>query len=119
MDAGILLRIPSRLNNMSQPVKFGEYLSAGLPVILQDGPKNVSEILHTYQIGCVIDISGKEDPTVSNEVRKALDWVDQNKVQSKRNARAFVAQQYTWNANVQKEREMYVSALNAGAPIPA
>ncbi len=112
MDIGLLLRAPSVLINTSQPVKFGEYLSAGIPVVLEEGMKKAADILDEHQIGCVVKISGKEQQwEIDNEVKKALDWFGLNKSTLQVNTRRFVEHQYTWKANVQKERTMYIQAL--------
>jgi glycosyltransferase involved in cell wall biosynthesis len=112
MDLGLLLRAPSVQNNFSQPVKFGEYLSAGIPVVLEEGTGKISELLQQNGIGCVVKLWGKENQKeFEGEVRKALDWFETNKTTVRENARKFVDDCYTWKANVQKEREMYANAL--------
>ncbi len=112
MDLGLLLRAPSVQNNFSQPVKFGEYLSAGIPVVLEEGTGKISELLKQNGIGCVVKLWGKDNQKeFEGEVRKALDWFETNRTTVRNNARKFVDDCYTWKANVQKEREMYVKAL--------
>ncbi len=114
MDMGLLLRAPSILINTSQPVKFGEYLGAGIPVILEEGMKKAADILQEYQLGCIVKLSGKKTQgEIDNEVKKALDWLEANRSAVRTNARKFVEEQYTWKANVQKERKMYLEALQA------
>ena len=112
MDIGLLLRAPSVLINTSQPVKFGEYLSAGIPVVLEEGMKGASDILDVNRIGCVVKLSGKvQQADIDKEVKKALDWFEMNKEGMQAKTRKFVEDQYTWKANVQKERKMYIQAL--------
>ncbi len=112
MDAGLLLRAPNALNNFSQPVKFGEYLSAGLPVVLEKGTGSIAEILRKYGIGCVVALSGKNSETeIDNEVRSALHWIDTNKTNVRKNTIDFVENHYTWAANLNIERQMYIGAL--------
>jgi glycosyltransferase involved in cell wall biosynthesis len=50
-DAGFLLRAPSRLNRFSQPTKLGEYLAAGVPVIVARGTGAVDELIEREQAG--------------------------------------------------------------------
>lgn len=112
MDMGLLLRAPTALNNFSQPVKFGEYLSAGLPVILEAGTGNIAEMLDKYGMGYVVTLTGKtEKAAFDQEVGMALKWERQNRGKVRTNTRTFVEQNYTWNANQEKERDMYVRAL--------
>lgn len=113
MNMGLLLRSPNALNNFSQPVKFGEYLSAGLPVILEEGTGSIATILAEHKIGCVVKLSGKTDKAAfDNEIKKALDWEKQNRADVQANTRKFVENHYTWNANLEKEREMYIRAFD-------
>jgi hypothetical protein len=112
MDIGLLLRSPSDVNNTSQPVKFGEYLSAGIPVILEEGTGEIAGILEKHKIGCVIRLTGKDkQSTFDNEVTKALDWFEENKDTVRVNTKNYVEEYYTWIANLQKERNMYLHAL--------
>lgn len=114
MDVGLLLRAPSKLNNFSQPVKFGEYLSAGIPVVLEEGTGDISRILDAYKIGCVVKLTGKViESDFDKEVEKALDWYQLNKNEVRINTKKCVEDCYTWKANVQKERSSYVQALRA------
>jgi glycosyltransferase involved in cell wall biosynthesis len=112
MDMGLLLKAPSDLNNTSQPVKFGEYLSAGIPVILEKGTGNLSEMLDRYKIGFVVSLTDKKDQQEFDaEVQKALDWFLQNKNEVRSKTRAFVDECYTWTANLPRERKMYEQVL--------
>ena len=113
MDLGLLLRAPSELNNFSQPVKFGEYLSAGVPVVLEEGTGNISEMLDTYKIGCVIKLSGKKNGDFDAETGKALKWYDDHHDKVRSTTTTFVDQYYNWASNVQKERKMYSNALQS------
>jgi len=116
MDMGLLLRAPNSLNNFSQPVKFGEYLSAGLPVILEEGTGSIAAILAKHKIGCVVKLSGKTNSAeIDTEVKKALDWVSDNKADVRQNTVKFVEDNYTWNANLPIERQMYIEALEKQA----
>jgi hypothetical protein len=113
IDIGLLLKAPSEINNTSQPVKFGEYLSAGIPVVIEEGTGDLAGMLHQHQIGCVVRLTGQPNQqAIDNEVKNALTWFEQNKNNVRNNARRFVADCYTWKANVPKERTMYIDALN-------
>lgn len=51
---GILLREPSLASKVSSPIKFAEYLAAGLPVMLLEGITDIEEIVDKYGVGVVI-----------------------------------------------------------------
>ena len=74
--------------------------------------KGAADILDVNQIGCVVKLSSKEKQTdIDKEVKNALDWFEMNKEGMQEKTRKFVEDQYTWKANVQKERKMYIQAL--------
>jgi glycosyltransferase involved in cell wall biosynthesis len=54
-DVGLLLRDESLVNRVASPVKFAEYLAAGVPVVLTDGIGDASELVQREQVGCVLD----------------------------------------------------------------
>ena len=112
MDLGLLLRAPSVLNNFSQPVKFGEYLSAGIPVVLEEGTGDISLILNKHRIGCVIKLTGKDNKAdFDAEVTNALNWYQQNMQTVRTDTKDYIDKQYTWKANVQRERMAYAGGL--------
>lgn len=53
-DAGLLLRKAHPVNEVASPTKFGEYLAAGVPVIITDKIGDTSEIVARENIGVII-----------------------------------------------------------------
>ncbi len=51
---GLLLRENNIINNVSSPLKFAEYLAAGLPVVVSEGVGDTAEIINHYNVGVVI-----------------------------------------------------------------
>jgi glycosyltransferase involved in cell wall biosynthesis len=111
MDAGLLLRAPSPLNNFAQPVKLGEYLGAGLPVIVEKGTGKVAVLLSPYDIGFEVALTGKKTESFDNEVVKALSWVKTGSAERSAAARQYVEKFYTWKVNVPNERVMYAKSV--------
>lgn len=56
-DAGLLLREPHDVNTVSSPTKFGEYLAAGLPVILTEGIGDYSALTNELNIGLTVSLN--------------------------------------------------------------
>lgn len=54
-DFGTLFREKLILNKVSAPIKFAEYLGAGLPVLLTKGIGDTEEICHNGEFGVVIE----------------------------------------------------------------
>lgn len=55
-DIGILLREKNLVNSVASPMKFGEYLCCGLPVIITAGIGDTEEIIEKHGIGRLIDL---------------------------------------------------------------
>ncbi len=51
---GILLRDNNLINNVASPLKFAEYLAAGLPVLISEGVGDTEKIIKNNKIGAVI-----------------------------------------------------------------
>lgn len=54
-DYGLLVREPSVTNKVSSPVKFAEYLAAGLPVILSNGVGDYSAFVQEKKCGNIVE----------------------------------------------------------------
>ncbi|HNX79919.1 MAG TPA: glycosyltransferase, partial [Prolixibacteraceae bacterium] len=66
-DAGLLLRESHPVNFVSSPTKFGEYLAAGVPVILTEGIGDYSSMATEMQVGITLKIDDKEFPEDEQE----------------------------------------------------
>lgn len=53
-DLALLLRERSKVNEVASPVKFAEYLAAGLPVVVSEGIGDYSGLVRREGIGCVV-----------------------------------------------------------------
>jgi len=73
-NCGILLRENNLINNVSSPLKFAEYLAAGLPVLLSEGVGDTESIIQKYNVGVIIKNS--DYVTALKELRELLN--DQN-----------------------------------------
>lgn len=51
---GVLLRRIDPVNTVSSPTKFGEYLAAGLPVLMTDGIGDFSDLVKRERIGLIV-----------------------------------------------------------------
>jgi glycosyltransferase involved in cell wall biosynthesis len=64
-DVGLLLRERSLVNEVASPVKFAEYLAAGLPVILTEGIGDFSELVRLRSLGMVFEEKATDDEVAS------------------------------------------------------
>ncbi len=61
-DYGLLIRDPLVTNQVASPVKFAEYLSAGLKVIISHGVGDYSEIVDKHKLGFVLFLTLAKEP---------------------------------------------------------
>ena len=68
-DVGFLLRQDHPLNRVASPVKFGEYLAAGLAVVTSLGLGDVADLVAERNLGVLVD---PEDPGGAAELCKPM-----------------------------------------------
>lgn len=68
-DFGILVRESSVVNEVSFPVKLGEYLAAGLPVIVNPALAGAGVFIKKHNVGIVLDSTWSLDGLISGEVK--------------------------------------------------
>jgi len=73
-NCGILLRENNLINNVSSPLKFAEYLAAGLPVLLSEGVGDTESIIKKYNVGVII--KNNNYITALKEMRELLNDKD-------------------------------------------
>lgn len=101
---GIVLFHPEPNHIESQPTKLFEYMSAGLPVIASDFPL-WREIVDGSGCGLLVD------PMLPNSIASAMIWMLDHPEEAQemgRRGREAVLQQYSWEAEAQNLRKLYV-----------
>lgn len=73
-NCGILLRENNLINSVSSPLKFAEYLAAGLPVLLSEGVGDTESIIIKYNVGVLI--KNNNYITALKELRELLNDKD-------------------------------------------
>ena len=110
LDAGLLLRRDSVVNRVSSPTKFGEYLDAGVPVVLTDCIGDYSSLVIKYSLGEVLP-SPEDDQFRSED--KALRIIEMMKRRHNaresftRKSRRVVADLLAWDANIRILYDFY------------
>ena len=66
----------SPVNSVASPVKFGEFMAAGLPVIISDGVGDFSDLVQRENVGMVV--RSLNDPSESERLRQWLETQDRN-----------------------------------------
>jgi len=109
-DAGILIRKPTLVNRVANPVKIAEYLASGLPIIIEKGVGGVAETMFEQSLlkGVEITNAGKD---IDGQVAAVSTWLDGDINQKRNEVRHYVGQVYLWSAAIHVSRKMYLRAL--------
>ena len=110
-DCGLILRAPSRINQFSQPTKLGEYLAAGVPVIVATGTGRVGNILEEADAGMAVDVFGVPSDVLHAEARRVCDALRARHSALQRNALDLCQRAFQWSSYVPRVREAYLRAL--------
>ncbi len=65
-DLGLMLRKQDAVNHAASPVKFGEYLAAGVPVVISQELGDASETVESTNSGFVLDITRTDSELLAN-----------------------------------------------------
>ncbi len=89
---GILIRDDILINNVASPIKIGEYLSSGLPIILNENIGDISNILEKNGLAFLITGEVKKDAA---NILNFLENIDKKHISKK--CKSFASIYYSWN----------------------
>lgn len=100
-DVGLIMRHNTIVNNVASPVKVGEYLACGLPVILTHGIGDYSDLLPAAGVGLLLNEE-------LNMVDQVLGFLTKNDlVYLKKAAISFAKSRLTMSANLSQYCSLY------------
>lgn len=105
-DIGLLIRSNHIVNHVASPIKFGEYLACGVPVLITPWVGDFSEQVKKYQLGEVIDINKKE--VLENTTDLILNY-QKNRESYKTRCINFAGKYLSWKSNLRNILEFYQS----------
>ncbi len=110
-DAGILIRKPTVVNAVANPVKIAEYLGSGLPIIIEKNVGGVADVMFEQSILKGIQIAAA-DASMDEDADSVNNWLAENLDGKRALARAYAEKVYLWSAAINVSRKMYENALN-------
>lgn len=108
-DLGFLIRKPTLVNTVAQPVKVAEYLAAGVPVCVEGEVGGVTEKLVALSAGLSVNISGQEEDW-DHAAERVLAFLSENN-DSRQNARILARDYFLWESNILRQRNFYREIL--------
>jgi len=110
-DAGLLLREPSRMNRVSMPVKLGEYLSCGVPVIVSRMDGWVDDVIRDGDAGLAIAWFGISEEERKSTVASILSTLATQGARLREHAASLCRERFTWSQYTKPVREAYARSL--------
>jgi len=96
-DIGFLLRENRELNSSASPVKFAEYLAAGLSVVSSPCVGDISDLIVNRQIGVLVDPKNTECGI--DRVEKYLQKYKLNQLRYRLNSLNLAKESYSWHSH--------------------
>lgn len=115
-DMGLLLRAPSRVNEVSMPVKLGEYLSCGVPVLVSRIAGWVNEIVHDAGAGVAVSWFGVSEEDRRREASRTIAQLCADRAGYRERALDLCRQRFLWSAHTATVRRAYVASLASRMP---
>jgi glycosyltransferase involved in cell wall biosynthesis len=110
-DCGLILRAPSRINQFSQPTKLGEYLAAGVPVVVSHGTGRLGEMLEAAGAGMAVDAFGVSPEVLAVEAGRVCATLREKQSMLRDNALRLCRASFQWGSYVEPVRAAYRRAL--------
>jgi glycosyltransferase involved in cell wall biosynthesis len=113
-DVGLLSRASGLDSRVSSPIKFGEYLASGVPVIASDGIGDVSDLIRQEQLGLVLPSAAldRNVPALANLVGPFLDAYRRAPATWRARCQHVARTRLDWAVHLPKVRAIY-QRLNA------
>lgn len=110
-DAGVLIRKPTLVNKVSQPVKVAEYLLAGLPIIFENGTGGIPNDLEEMGAGVSVNISGSYDKNYEKDIIRVITFFEVNSYVARVRARKVGEDNFLLENQINKHLSFYRNVL--------
>lgn len=108
IDLGFLVRKRNLVNKVAQPVKIGEYLSAGVPVCVEKGLGGVEHVTTG-----ILQLNIEEEG-IAKSAQRIVKYLNQtSREQRTQDAHKAAKQFFSWEENIQIHQKNYRNLLNA------
>lgn len=114
-DLGLMLRDSTETNRVASPVKFGEYMAAGVPVVVSQNLGDCTALVERHRLGVAVDIAQSDA-----QIRQALeDGLAQDMSDSAFRCHEFAARELSWSHHVPALVDWYRHLMTGPAPSSA
>jgi glycosyltransferase involved in cell wall biosynthesis len=99
-DIAVMIRKADPVNAVSSPTKFGEYLAAGLPVIMTDSIGDYSQVVEKNELGLCFSYELIRSKETCARIVNWIQKIDRNIIRSK--CQNFVRNELMWESAAMK-----------------
>ena len=114
-DVGFMLRDARVMNVAASPVKFAEYLAAGLAVVTSPRIGDLSDLVAERRLGILVSATAGTSGSAAEDVRRLVCAVRRDREGFRQRAFALAAERYDWTAH----RAACTPDIYGGSPQPA
>jgi len=112
-DAGLLVRPLDHLAKVVQPVKLGEYLAAGVPIIVSAGTSAIDTMITASGAGLVTRFNGPNVAILREEMGVLIPQLRSRGHSMRCAALDFCREQFVWSQYTAVVRAAYARAIEA------
>lgn len=116
-DLGLMLRDDSETNRVASPVKFGEYLAAGVPVVITPRLGDCSEIVREHQLGIEVELA-RDNAWLVSRLREFFVTLKPEMSLMRARCIEYAEAELSWPGLVPRLATWYAQLLNSPAPQP-
>ena len=109
-DAGVLIRKPTLVNRVANPVKIAEYFAAGLPIIIEEGVGGLPDRLYQRSLIKGIKISSPK-ANMDHYVSEVMAWLNDDLDKKRSLIREEARTHLLWSSAIQTSRSLYQQIL--------
>ena len=99
-DIGFLLRAPHPLNQVASPIKFAEYLAAGLAIVASPGIGDDSDLVVEHLLGVLVNADAPDEAAI--DCLGLVEAMKSDRVQYSDRSRELAQSHFDWRAHVAK-----------------
>lgn len=98
-DLGLLPRARNPVNEVAAPVKFAEYLAAGVPVVTTAWVGDYSQAVIDHDLGAIVDLEAG-DETIVSQLRPVVDAPESDGIERRARCQRYARSFMSWQDNV-------------------
>jgi len=110
-DMGLLPRSRDLVSRVASPIKFGEYLACGMPVLITAGIGDFSDMVKEHQLGVVVE-DVADTAAVAAGAQRLMDLVNRDGDALRRKCADFARKELGWDRIIEESERAFRHAAS-------